>query len=134
MKTYKYFKVGAVIAIATVCGLMFGACQPKSVQTKVPTTQGSTSQTEQTSSIGNSIEISNFKYAPATLTVKAGSTVKVTNKDTAGHSVTSDDGTSFDTDILSQGGTNEFAAPTKPGSYPFHCTAHPSIKGTLIVE
>ncbi|MBI2310019.1 hypothetical protein HYU89_03915 [Candidatus Collierbacteria bacterium] len=26
------------------------------------------------------------------------------------------------------------AAPTKSGSYGFHCTPHPYMKGTLVVE
>lgn len=80
------------------------------------------------------IEIKDFKYAPATITVKPGTVITVTNLDVTGHSVTSDDKTSFDTGVLSKDKSANFTAPTKPGTYAFHCIPHPSIKGTLIVQ
>jgi plastocyanin len=47
--------------------------------------------------------------------------------------VTSNTEGQFDTDV--DGGANEtFTAPTQPGEYAFHCTYHPSMKGTLIVK
>lgn len=102
---------------------------------------GTTSKTEVTTKTPNTnttagaktIEIKNFAYAPGTLTVKAGEKVNVVNMDAAGHTVTADDG-SFDTGILSQGEDGTFTAPTTPGTYTFHCTPHPSITGTLIVN
>lgn len=80
-----------------------------------------------------SIEIKDFKYAPATITVKAGEKVSVINKDAAGHSVTADDG-SFDSGVLGKDVSGSITAPSKPGTYKFHCTPHPSIQGTLVVE
>ena len=83
---------------------------------------------------GMVIEIKNFKYLPDTLTVKAGEKVTVTNKDLAGHSVTSDEEGLFDSGVLGKDESGSIIAPDEPGSYPFHCTPHPSIKGTLVVE
>ena len=80
------------------------------------------------------VTIKDFAYTPATLTVKAGEKFTVKNLDLAGHSVTSDDGTSFDTGVLSKDQSMTLTAPTKPGTYKFHCTPHPSITGTLVVE
>jgi len=65
--------------------------------------------------------------------VRAGATIKIVNKDSFLHSVTSDDGTSFNVDAPGSK-TVTFKAPTTPGSYPFHCRIHPSMKGTLIVK
>jgi len=65
--------------------------------------------------------------------VRAGATVKIVNKDSFLHSVTSDDGTSFSVDAPGST-TVTFKAPTTPGSYPFHCRIHPSMKGTLVVK
>jgi plastocyanin len=32
------------------------------------------------------------------------------------------------------GGTAKVTAPTKPGSYPHHCTFHSNMHGTLVVK
>lgn len=49
----------------------------------------------------------------------AGATVTVMNMDATAQSVISDDSTSFTVSVPA-GGMVNFAAPTKPGSYPFH--------------
>lgn len=80
------------------------------------------------------IEISGFKFTPATLTVKSGQIVKVINRDSIGHTVTSDDGTSFESGLLGKDQSGTITAPAKPGSYGFHCAPHPNMKGILVVE
>lgn len=84
----------------------------------------------------------NPSYDPATLTVKKGDVITVTNKDNAPHTVTSgaspDDpqnAKSFDTSIIMVGKTAKIITSTlSPGDYPFHCTVHPYMKGTLTVK
>ncbi len=84
----------------------------------------------------------NPPYAPATLTVKKGDVITVTNKDTAPHTVTSGTGPddpknakSFDSSIIMPGKTAKINTSTlEPGDYPFHCTVHPHMKGTLTVK
>lgn len=80
------------------------------------------------------IETKNFTFAPKTLRVKKGEKVTFINRDTVGHSVTSDDGKSFDTGVIGKDETAIFTAPMKIGTYPFHCTPHPNMKATLVVE
>lgn len=90
--------------------------------------------TETTQVSGTVINIKDSAFSPDSLTVKAGETITVTNNDFTGHSVTADDG-SFDTGVLGSGQSGSFTAPTKPGTYAFHCQMHPTImKGTLIVK
>jgi plastocyanin len=93
---------------------------------------GSSSQTTSTG-VSTAVKISNFKFSPASLTVKQGAGVTVTNEDSAAHTVTADDGHSFDTGDLSQGATQTISV-SKPGSYPYHCTIHPFMHGTLVVK
>lgn len=79
------------------------------------------------------ITIRNFDYgAPAS--VPPGAVVTVTNLDSAAHTVTVDQGSAFDVDVRSGGGTATFTAPSVPGSYPYHCTFHPGMHGTLTVK
>ena len=68
------------------------------------------------------------------MTVKTGEKVTVTNQDPAGHSLTSKTKGLFDTGKVDpSGGTATFTAPTTAGSYPFKCSFHPTMAGTLVV-
>ena len=49
------------------------------------------------------VTISDFKFNPQPPAVKSGARVTVTNDDSAPHTVTADDGQSFDTGTLDQG-------------------------------
>ena len=77
------------------------------------------------------VDISDYAYHKAAITVAAGTTITFTNHDDDPHTVTADD-KSFDSKGLGNGDTwtHKF---TKPGKYTYHCSAHPFMKGTIIV-
>ena len=78
-----------------------------------------------------------FAFSPATLTIKTGTTVTWKNTTAAAHTVTSDDGKSFDSGtsnpITAQTGTFSFTF-TKAGTFAYHCAIHPFMKATIIVQ
>ncbi len=76
--------------------------------------------------------IRSMAYAPARIEVEAGTTVEWTNDDPLAHTVTSSDG-AFDSGLIAPGGRwrHTFA---EPGEYPFSCTPHPFMKGTVVVR
>jgi plastocyanin len=79
------------------------------------------------------IEIRNFAFAPATLTVPAGTRVVWTNQDEEPHVITSA-GSLF---APSKGlDTSDSYAVTfsKPGTYAYYCSIHPMMVGTIIVQ
>lgn len=79
------------------------------------------------------ITIKGFKYQlPAS--VAPGSKIMVKNEDAEAHTVTSAEQGAFEISAPPGGETTSFAAPTKPGSYPFVCTLHGNMKGTLVVK
>ena len=80
----------------------------------------------------NAVTISNFAFSPATITVPVGTTVTWTNKDSASHTVTADDGKAFDSKGIAQGATFTFTFATA-GTYAYHCAVHPDMKATVIV-
>lgn len=83
---------------------------------------------------GQAITIQNFAFSPANLSVAAGATVTVANKDSVTHTVTAGDSPkSFDTGNIAAGATTTFKAPAKAGAYPYSCTIHPFMHGTLTV-
>jgi len=58
--------------------------------------------------------------------------ITVVNQDEEAHTVTADSGGAFD-DKATAGASTRFQAPTKPGTYPFHCTYHSNMHGVLVV-
>ncbi|MFJ8335978.1 cupredoxin domain-containing protein [Streptomyces sp. NPDC094437] len=81
----------------------------------------------------NRIEIKNFAFHPAKLTVGPGTVITVTNNDSATHTVTATGKKTFDTGDIGAGRTKTFTAPKTAGTYSYICTIHQYMKGTLTV-
>jgi plastocyanin len=83
---------------------------------------------------GNTVVIKNFAFDPSSLTVKSGTAVKWTNQDGTSHTIVSDTGSpvAFSSDSLASGASYSFTF-TQPGTYTYHCSIHPSMKGKIIV-
>jgi plastocyanin len=77
------------------------------------------------------VEIHGFAFDPATLTVQSGAVVHFVNHDSAPHTATADGG-AFDSGTIAGGNSGEITAGAA-GTYPYHCTIHPSMTGTLVV-
>ena len=84
------------------------------------------------SSSSGDITMKDLKFTVAA-PVKAGATVTAKNNDTVEHTVTADDGKSFNVTV-EPGKTATFTAPSAAGDYKFHCNIHSSMKGTLVVQ
>jgi plastocyanin len=84
-------------------------------------------------SSGTAITISNFMFSPMTLKVSPGATVKVTNKDSATHTLTATNN-AFNTGDITQNQTKTFKAPMKAGTYNYICSIHQYMMGTIVVK
>ena len=80
----------------------------------------------------HAVGIAGLAYSPASLTIAVGDTVTWTNSDTESHTATADDA-SWDSGSIANGasGTVTFSAA---GTFPYHCTIHPAMTGTITVE
>jgi LPXTG-motif cell wall-anchored protein len=78
------------------------------------------------------VTISDFQFAPASVTVNVGDTVTWTNNGPTPHSATSSSGV-FDTGIMDAGqsGSHTF---TEAGTFAYICTPHPNMHGTIVVQ
>lgn len=74
-----------------------------------------------------------FKYDPADITVKPGTTVIWDWKGKDKHSVTADDG-SFDSGTKTGTGLRWEHKFDQPGDYPYSCTPHNSMTGIVHVK
>ncbi len=122
---------------------------PQDIAAANPQAGGSGSTGASSGPVGASVTIlagastqGNPAYAPDTVTVKKGDSVGVTNKDSVPHTITNgkdpSDPTSgklFDTSIIMAGASAQFGT-TKlaAGNYPFHCSVHPYMTGSLKVQ
>jgi len=92
----------------------------------------STSSTTSGPSPRATVEIVDFTFVPAEITVAAGTTVEWVNREKAvPHTTTSVDGV-WDSGTLQPGDTFRFTFD-EPGTYPYLCTIHPYMKGTVVV-
>jgi len=78
------------------------------------------------------VKIDNFSFAPQTLTVAAGTTVTWTNRDDIPHTAVSTDGV-FKSKVMDTDEKFSYTF-TKPGTYPYYCTIHPKMTGTVVVQ
>jgi len=73
-----------------------------------------------------------YGFNPAVLTVKVGTTITWKNMSSAPHTVTSDDGQTFDSGNVADGATFHFTFTTA-GTFSYHCNIHPYMRATIIV-
>lgn len=129
---------GALVLLAACGNSTTAGSTPTATATSVgstPTATTATSGTSKTVTITTDSS-GNFAFSPSTLTISVGTTVVWMNSTQAPHTVTSDDGKSFDS------GTNHPVSPgtsfsfqfTKTGTFPYHCQFHPYMKATIIVS
>jgi plastocyanin len=80
------------------------------------------------------VDIHNFAYKPAEVTVKVGTTVRWTNFDLDYHTVTSppEDGGPLSSPNIQQNETWAYTF-TAPGEYQYYCSPHPYMQGKVIV-
>lgn len=77
------------------------------------------------------VAIEGFKFVPADLTIAEGDTVRFTNKDSAPHTATADNG-AFDTKRLNRGQSAALKFPSK-GKFSYFCEFHPNMKGSITI-
>jgi plastocyanin len=78
------------------------------------------------------VKIDNFSFAPKETTVAAGTTITWINHDDIPHTVVSTEKV-FKSKVLD---TDEKFSYTfsKPGTYPYFCSVHPHMTGTVVVK
>ena len=78
------------------------------------------------------VTLAQATFGPATLTIRAGTTVTWVNNDGDLHTVTSSQGL-FASPGLDPGDTFAYRF-SAAGTYPYFCALHPHMKGTIVVQ
>jgi plastocyanin len=124
-------KFGTFLAAVALVAALATACGSNSSETATASDSSIEKSPTEVAS-GPTITIANMAFGQP-LTVAPGSKINLANNDTMEHSVTSDTAGAFDQDVEGKEEAT-MTAPSQPGEYPFHCSYHPNMKGTLIVK
>ena len=125
--------------------LILAACSPTatSAPTSAATAAGTQAATQAASAAAATCEettaaatvhaaVANFEWGA--VSAKVGDVVTWTNSDSAPHAVALDDGScSMSDNIAASGGTRSLKFNVA-GSFPFHCSVHPNMKGTITIS
>jgi plastocyanin len=108
-----------LFAIVMVTTLLLSAASP-----------GSPAKAPQAASA--EVKVDNFSFGPATLTVAVGTTVTWTNRDDIPHTIVSTDKV-FKSKVLDTDDKFSFTF-AKAGTYPYFCSIHPKMTGSVVVQ
>jgi plastocyanin len=120
---------GLLTCIVALAGCGGGSSSPMST-TPTPT-PGGTSPTTVSIPLGASAQTT-AAYLPDSITVSVGTTVKWTNNDAIGHDVTSQNNL-FLSGNMAPGATFSQTFMTA-GTFPYYCTIHAGMTGTVTVQ
>ena len=138
-----------LVSIVLLFSLTLASCAAPVAQTQAPVMETSMSTETQEApaastetlvatddsasmSEGAEVEIEDFAYVSAAITIKVGTAVTWTNKDSVRHTVSSDTGL-FESGLFGKGESFSHTF-TEAGTFTYHCAPHPYMKGTVIVE
>jgi plastocyanin len=80
----------------------------------------------------NTVTIADMAFTPPTITVTVGTAVTWKNNDNMTHTVTADDD-SYDSGNIGSGSSFTKTFSTA-GTYPYHCSIHPTMTGKVVVN
>jgi plastocyanin len=118
-------KIAFSLTSATFLLLAFGLLTSRHVTTAVsqPNDSGNKYQ----------VNIDNFSFTPATLTVPVGAKVTWTNKDDVPHTVVSTNNAFHHSPALDTDESFSYAFD-KAGTYEYYCSVHPKMVGKVVVR
>jgi plastocyanin len=119
-------RIGAVVLVS---GVFFGGCDEKVTDVTGPTPR-IPAATVTIQPAARTLATAAFVPNPVTLSV--GGVLTWVNTDTTTHDMVSDTGL-WDSGRMSSGASYQFTFSSR-GSYPYHCSIHPGMVGTVTVQ
>jgi plastocyanin len=132
LRSGRRLAAAALVVTMTVAACSSGSTPAPSTAASAASSASPAASAAASVAAGTAVTIQGFAFSPATLTVAVGTTVTWTNQDSAGHTVTADDG-SWGSGNIARGETFSQTL-SKAGTYAYHCAIHPNMKGTIIVQ
>jgi plastocyanin len=127
------FRTSLVIPAAAAGIALLGGCGglPTASAPEAPAPPPAAVSVQDAPVATDTVEIQNFAFSPAIVTVKAGTTVTWTNRDQDPHTATAMSGP-FHSPTLNNGESYHYTFTT-PGRFEYLCTIHPFMTATVVV-
>jgi plastocyanin len=125
----------AVVVGAVVLALVFGhkKTTPEATVDKPANANVNNTTPADSPAPVKEVAIDNFAFGPKTITVKKGTVVTWTNKDSAEHTVTFEAPlASVDSGTLGKNSIFKYTFKST-GTFSYHCAFHPEMTGTIVV-
>ena len=130
----RYFAIAlmalAVVALVALAGCSSSTPPASSSGSESTVPAGSSGGSSSSAAVAQAVDISNFAFTPADLTVKVGDTVTWTNSDSVAHTITFAD---FDSGQVAPGATYSHTFD-KAGTFDYKCSIHPQMTGKVTVQ
>jgi len=122
--------IGIIVAIVVISAIVVVMMSYNNGTGKNSSTSSSSTSAVTT----NTVDIQSYAFSPFAITVKVGTKVTWTNKDSVTHTITSDSGSAdvFDSGNVDQSGTYSHTF-SGAGTFTYHCAVHPSMTGKVVV-
>jgi plastocyanin len=120
----RVFAIILCLAGVSACG---SSTSPSS--TPAPAPAGATTVTI----VSGASTLSTTAYNPPNATVSVGTTVSWLNSDSITHTSVANNGVAFNSGDIAPNARFNFTFTTA-GSFPYHCTIHPNMVGTITVQ
>jgi len=120
----------ALTTMAAVALIALAACSPGAEPSG--STAAAATCSESTAAGAVAVTIINFAFQPVDISAKPNEVIGFTNTGSAPHTATLDEG-DCKTPTLN-GGDSGGLTFSAAGTYPFHCSIHPAMKGTIVIN
>ena len=126
--------LATAIALAACSGGGTTTTQAPAGGTQAPagTTAASAPCTDSTGTTVVAVGVANMEWQQP-INAKVGDVITWTNGDTVPHKVALDDGSCAMSDNIPGGGSKSLVFSVA-GTFPFHCSVHPSMRGTITIS
>lgn len=130
--TYTNTKKTATFFILAACLIVFWGCSQYQTRPAVPATTTAVPTAPVGKIVPKDITIANFQFSPENTELTIGETAQWINNDNVPHTIVADDN-SFQSPSL-QAGESFIFTFTQTGTVGYHCSIHPSMKGTITTK
>ncbi len=129
-----------ILSLLAATAMLAGCGNDNNADTTAPTAASTAvmaSATTTTPTVGNTIKVHGFTFAPRTIEVPVGTTITWANSDQVLHTVTSGTPDNPDGQIdgqMPEAGTSTSVTFDTAGTVPYFCSRHPFMLGEVVVR